>query len=59
MSGSDSGGTTIVGPEEVLAFWRSAGPDKWFEKDPAFDATFGVEILSVPPSGDPIPLQQA
>jgi len=27
-----------VGPPEVLAFWRAAGPDKWFEKDPAFDA---------------------
>src|SRR5262245_37220233 len=26
-----------VTPETVLAFWRSAGPDKWFKKDPAFD----------------------
>src|SRR5262249_15330484 len=25
-------------PQDVLAFWREAGPDKWFEKDPAFDA---------------------
>ena len=25
-------------PAEVLAFWRAAGPDKWFEKDDAFDA---------------------
>jgi uncharacterized protein (DUF924 family) len=23
---------------DVLAFWRSAGPDKWFKKDLAFDA---------------------
>ena len=23
---------------EVLAFWRQAGPDKWFAKDDAFDA---------------------
>jgi uncharacterized protein (DUF924 family) len=23
--------------EEVLAFWRAAGPDKWFAKDEAFD----------------------
>ena len=23
--------------EEVLAFWRAAGPDKWFSKDDAFD----------------------
>jgi uncharacterized protein (DUF924 family) len=27
-----------VGPMDVLAFWRAAGPDKWFEKDQAFDA---------------------
>ena len=25
-------------PAEVLAFWRAAGPDKWFEKNDAFDA---------------------
>ena len=27
----------IASPESVLAFWRTAGPDKWFEKDTAFD----------------------
>jgi len=27
----------IASPESVLAFWRAAGPDKWFEKDSAFD----------------------
>jgi uncharacterized protein (DUF924 family) len=25
-------------PEDVLAFWRAAGPERWFEDDPAFDA---------------------
>src|SRR5271167_3307963 len=25
-------------PEEVLAFWRAAGPDRWFTHDEAFDA---------------------
>lgn len=25
-------------PGEVLAFWLAAGPDRWFEKDEAFDA---------------------
>ena len=25
-------------PHEVLAFWRAAGPDKWFKKDAEFDA---------------------
>ena len=25
-------------PADVLAFWRDAGPEKWFTKDDAFDA---------------------
>src|SRR4051812_37724343 len=24
--------------EEVVAFWREAGPDRWFTRDDAFDA---------------------
>ena len=24
-------------PADILAFWRAAGPDKWFEKNDAFD----------------------
>jgi uncharacterized protein (DUF924 family) len=31
-----AGGNTSAA--EVLAFWRAAGPDKWFKKDAAFDA---------------------
>jgi uncharacterized protein (DUF924 family) len=27
----------IASPQDVLAFWREAGPDKWFKKDIAFD----------------------
>ena len=27
-----------TGPDDVLAFWRAAGPDKWFVRDAAFDA---------------------
>ena len=27
----------IASPESVLAFWRDAGPEKWFTKDTAFD----------------------
>ncbi|SCY70145.1 DUF924 family protein [Microvirga guangxiensis] len=27
----------LATPDEVLAFWREAGPDKWFSKDEAFD----------------------
>ena len=28
----------LATPRTVLAFWRAAGPDKWFEKDTGFDA---------------------
>jgi uncharacterized protein (DUF924 family) len=28
----------LATPQIVLAFWRAAGPDKWFEKDADFDA---------------------
>ena len=29
-----------VSPDDVLTFWRQAGPSRWFAKDEAFDATF-------------------
>jgi uncharacterized protein (DUF924 family) len=32
-------------PADVLAFWRAAGPDKWFTKDAAFDAEIGRRFL--------------
>jgi uncharacterized protein (DUF924 family) len=28
----------VVSADDVLAFWRAAGPDKWFERGDAFDA---------------------
>ena len=28
---------SIASPESVLTFWRKAGPNKWFDKDAAFD----------------------
>jgi uncharacterized protein (DUF924 family) len=31
--------------EAVLAFWRAAGPDKWFEKDAAFDENIRARFL--------------
>jgi uncharacterized protein (DUF924 family) len=33
-------------PADVLAFWRAAGPDKWFEKDAAFDAAVRTGFLA-------------
>ncbi|HLF24291.1 MAG TPA: DUF924 family protein, partial [Burkholderiales bacterium] len=29
----------------MVAFWREAGPEKWFKKDAAFDADINVRFL--------------
>jgi len=36
---------TATRPEDVLAFWRAAGEDKWFNKDDAFDAEIRARFL--------------
>jgi uncharacterized protein (DUF924 family) len=28
---------TLPSPSDVIAFWRTAGPERWFKKDAAFD----------------------
>jgi uncharacterized protein (DUF924 family) len=33
-------------PDEVLAFWRAAGKDKWFGKDDAFDVQIRERFLA-------------
>jgi len=35
-----------VTPDAVLAFWREAGPDRWFTKDAAFDAAVREKFLA-------------
>ena len=42
MTGPESDGIATTGPMDVLAFWRAAGPAKWFKKDAAFDAEIAV-----------------
>lgn len=37
---------TVKSAGDVLTFWRNAGPDKWFEKDDAFDAAIGDGFLA-------------
>jgi uncharacterized protein (DUF924 family) len=32
-------------PEHVVAFWREAGPSRWFRKNEAFDAKFRTRFL--------------
>jgi uncharacterized protein (DUF924 family) len=31
---------TDITPSDVIAFWKEAGPSKWFARDEAFDARF-------------------
>ncbi|MBV9346619.1 MAG: DUF924 family protein [Pseudolabrys sp.] len=33
-------------PAEIVAFWREAGPEKWFKKDAAFDAEITRRFLA-------------
>jgi uncharacterized protein (DUF924 family) len=32
-------------PQDVVRFWREAGPGKWFDKDEAFDRAFTARFL--------------
>ena len=36
----------VASADDVLAFWREAGYDKWFNKDDAFDAAIREKFLS-------------
>ena len=36
----------IVTPADVIAFWTEAGPERWFEKDEAFDADIRRRFLA-------------
>ncbi|HEV2366156.1 MAG TPA: DUF924 family protein [Caulobacteraceae bacterium] len=35
-----------VTPQEILGFWRAAGPKKWFAKNDAFDAAIRQEFAA-------------
>lgn len=35
-----------VAPADVVAFWREAGPERWFAKDAAFDTAFRERFLA-------------
>jgi uncharacterized protein (DUF924 family) len=32
-------------PEDILAFWREAGPERWYKRDAAFDAAIRSRFL--------------
>lgn len=35
---------TVADPQSVVAFWRAAGPGRWFLSDPAFDRLVGLRL---------------
>ena len=37
--------STDTRPGDVIAFWRDAGPSRWFKKDEAFDRSFRDRFL--------------
>ncbi len=39
--------TTIIAPSDVVAFWRAAGPERWFKKDAAFDDSIRTHFLAL------------
>jgi uncharacterized protein (DUF924 family) len=45
--GCAPGAAEVIGPMDVLAFWRAAGPDKWYERNAAFDSEIKHRFSSV------------
>lgn len=41
-----SSSATSITPDDVVSFWRDAGPARWFRKDPAFDSAFRDRFLA-------------
>jgi uncharacterized protein (DUF924 family) len=39
--------TTIIGPADIVTFWREAGQDRWWKKDDAFDAEIRARFLAL------------
>jgi uncharacterized protein (DUF924 family) len=40
-------GAREIMPEEILAFWREAGPARWYKRDAAFDAVIRSRFLGL------------
>src|SRR5690242_2238433 len=38
---------TDVTPADILAFWRDAGPARWYKRDDAFDAELRRRFLAL------------
>ncbi len=46
MTSPSSADPRLASPEAILAFWREAGPDRWFTRDDAFDAEIREKFLA-------------
>ena len=42
---ADKTATSAERAQDVLTFWRAAGPSRWFRKDAAFDSEFRARFL--------------
>lgn len=42
---------TVARPEEIVLFWKDAGPEKWFKADPAFDEQIRSRFLETYEAG--------
>src|SRR5215470_3515040 len=43
--------TAVALPGDVVAFWRDAGPDRWFKRDEAFDEDIRRRFLATYEAG--------
>lgn len=46
MTNSDTASLAIPTPADIIAFWREAGPERWYTKDLAFDAELRRRFLA-------------
>jgi uncharacterized protein (DUF924 family) len=43
----ECGAVAAIGPDDVLAFWREAGPDRWFNEDADFDSAVAARFCAL------------
>lgn len=43
---ASSGDSALATVDDVLSFWREAGPDRWYKKDETFDAQIRERFLN-------------
>jgi uncharacterized protein (DUF924 family) len=46
-TGAQAVGAPAATPDDIVSFWREAGPEAWFKKDDDFDAEIRRRFLSI------------